>query len=510
MESTQKDPLEKKQRIYSQMENRNAKTNQLAIVSITILELLLIFALVIQTFVKATAYGKLGIIPMLVLILSLIINWVIYKKNKTSEKLKYALLFGFLVGWSYLMITGKNILVPSYIYPVLVGAILYRDVKFEKTIFSLALGTVVIRTFIWIITGYLLASTEGLELISTVVSFVVIFVVHITAKLYIRFTHDMIHTMEDEKQLQNAMVQDILQISEDVTTEVEHADELMESLKDSANIVHGSIQEISKSTQVTAESVQQQSEMTSVINDAINETAENARIMLETAENSSRLVEENLKAMNQIRQKAETIGETNSHVAGSMEELQKRAQEVQQITEVIFSISSQTNLLALNASIESARAGEAGKGFAVVADEIRKLSEETRLSTEKITGIVQELNLNAQNAAEIVQASIDAMTQQNEMVENAADSFSAVRSNMETLTQRVEDMNNKIENLVKSNDTIIENVSQLSAISEEVSASAEEVEGRSQDNQQQAQMAKEVLNQVQNLVKEFSKYQNEV
>lgn len=132
------------------------------------------------------------------------------------------------------------------------------------------------------------------------------------------------------------------------------------------------------------------------------------------------------------------------------------------------------------------------------------------MSTEKITGIVQELNLNAQNAAEIVQASIDAMTQQNEMVENAADSFSAVRSNMETLTQRVEDMNNKIENLVKSNDTIIENVSQLSAISEEVSASAEEVEGRSQDNQQQAQMAKEVLNQVQNLVKEFSKYQNEV
>lgn len=78
------------------------------------------------------------------------------------------------------------------------------------------------------------------------------------------------------------------------------------------------------------------------------------------------------------------------------------------------------------------------------------------MSTEKITGIVQELNLNAQNAAEIVQASIDAMTQQNEMVENAADSFSAVRSNMETLTQRVEDMNNKIENLVKSNDTIIE------------------------------------------------------
>ena len=508
MENATDSVQKKKERIYSQMENRNAKTNQLAIISITILELLLIFALVIQTFVEKTAYGKLGLVPMLVLILSIIVNWVIYKKDRTSEKLKYALLIGFLVGWAYLMLTGKNVLVVSYIYPVLVGAILYRDSKFEKTIFSLVLGTVILRTIIWAVTGYLLTSTDGLAFISTIVNYVVVIVVHITAKLYIRFTHDMLHTMEDEKTMQNTMLSDILQISDSVTSEVKHADELMENLKNSANVVYDSIQEISKSTQVTAESVQQQSEMTSVINDAINETAETAKVMLETAENSTKLVEDNLKAMNQIREKAETIGETNSRVAGSMEELQKKAQEVQQITEVIFSISSQTNLLALNASIESARAGEAGKGFAVVADEIRKLSEETRLSTEKITGIVQELNMNAQNAAEVVQASIDAMNQQNEMVENAADSFSAVRTNMESLTQRVETINDKIENLVKSNDTIIENITQLSAISEEVSASAGEVEERSQDNQQQAQMTKDVLNQVQELVKGFAKYQN--
>lgn len=507
MESTKTEVVVKKERVYERLENRNAKTNQLAIISITILELLLIFALVIQTFVQQTAYGKLGIVPMLILIVSVGINWVIYKKDKTSEKLKHAMMIGFLIGWGYLMITGKNVLVVSYIYPVLVGSILYRDVKFEKRVFATVLGVVILRTIIWGAIGYLLTSPDGLAFISTIVSFVVVIVVHITAKLYIKFTHDMLHSVEDEKKAQNAMIQDILNISEGVTREVENADELMETLKDSASVVHGSIQEISKTTQVTAESVQQQSEMTSVINEAINETAENAKIMVETAENSTKVVEENLKAMNQIREKAQTIEETNSHVAGSMEELQKKAQEVQQITEVIFSISSQTNLLALNASIESARAGEAGKGFAVVADEIRKLSEETRLSTEKITGIVQELNMNAQNATEIVQASIDAMNQQNEMVENAADGFVAVRNNMETLTQRVEEMNKKIKNLVESNDTIIENISQLSSISEEVSASAEEVEGRSKDNQQQAQMAKEALNQVQELVKGFSKYQ---
>lgn len=502
----------KTERKYKDLGNRNAKTNQLAIISITLLELLLIFGLVvqfIQAFFSASTYGKLGLVPIVVLIVSMVWNWVIYIKDRTSEKLKYVMMIGFLVGWAYLMVTGTGILVGSYIYPVLIACILYRDVKYERVVFWIVLAVNVVRMVVWVIKGVLMASADGSGLITTVLSYVVIIVIHITARLYISFTHDMLHSVEDEKKMQSIMIQDILRISQGVTGEVERVNDLMEELKDSSNIVHSSIQEISTSTQVTAESVQEQSRMTSVINDAISETAENARVMVETAENSTKVVEENLKVINKIRENAETIGETNSHVAGSMEELQKKAQEVQQITEVIFSISSQTNLLALNASIESARAGEAGKGFAVVAEEIRKLSEETRLSTEKITGIVQELNMNAQNATEVVQSSIDAMNQQNQMVENATDSFAAVQTNMETLTQRVEDMNEKIKNLVESNDTIIENINQLSAISEEVSASAKEVEERSQDNQMQAQEAKELLSQVQEIVKDFSKYHAE-
>ena len=507
MESIRTEVFQKKDRKYGQVENRNAKTNQLALISITILELLLVFALIIQTFVQQTAYGKMGIVPLAILILSVIINWVVYKRDRASESLKYVMMIGFLIGWAYLMLTGKNVLVTSYVYSVLIGSILYRDVKFEKIVFCAVMAVMIMRTGIWAVNGYLMSSADALAFISTVVGFIVIIVVHVTSRLYIKFTHDMLHSVEDEKKAQMEMIRDILNISTGVTKEVEQANELMEMVKESSGVVHGSIHEISKTTQITAKSVQQQSEMTSVINTAINETAENAKVMVETAESSTKVVEENLQAMNKIREKAQTIEETNAHVVGTMEELQKKAKEVQQITEVIFSISSQTNLLALNASIESARAGEAGRGFAVVADEIRKLSEETRVSTEQITGIVQELNSNAKSATEVVQASIDAMNQQNQMVESAVDGFVAVQNNMETLTRRIEEMNKKIKNLVESNDTIIENVNQLSAISERISVSAEEVEERSQDNQQQAQMAREALNQVQELVQGFSKYQ---
>lgn len=493
-------------RRYSSLGNRNAKTNHLAIISITILELLLILALCIQTFVEKTAYGKLGIGPIIILLSSLVVNWVLYKRNRTSERLRYAMLIGFIIGWGYLMITGKNVMVISYIYPVLVAAILYCDAKFEKRIFALTLGITILRIIVWGINGYLLGSENGIAFISIVVGLIVIIVNHITAKLYIKFTHDMVGALEDEKGIQSTLIEDILRVSEKVTNGVGNADNLIENLKDSSSVVHSSIREILEGTQATADSVQEQTRMTAMIKDAIDETAENARVMVKAAVDSTKVVEQNLEEINHIREKADMIGRTNSHVADSMQELQKKAEEVQEITQVIFSVSSQTNLLALNASIESARAGEAGRGFSVVADEIRNLSEETRLSTEKISGIVMELNVNAQNAAEVVQTSIDAMNEQNRMVENATGAFVAVRNNMETLTQRIEDMDNKINNLVESNDTIIQNINQLSTISEEVSVGAKEVEEHSKQNQVQAQEAKELLHQVYELVQEFSKY----
>lgn len=497
---------ESEARKYSERRNRTRKTNQTALISITFVEVLLILAMIIQTFMVKTNYGKLGIIPLIVLLVGVIVNWVVYKKNKTSEKLRYIMLASFLIGWIYLIVTGTNVVIPFYIYPIIIATVLYHDRKFERITFYSVLFFNIVRAIKFVITGLFLA--DNITFISAVVNFEVIIVVHVVAVLSEKYNRDMVQSVKDEQDVQSVMLQDVLRISENVKAEVTDTDSIIESVKDSSNIVHSSIEEISVRTKETAERVQEQTRMTAVIDEAIGETAENAKVMVEAVTNSAKMMDANMEIFDEIRNNAGQINERNSHVAESMEELQLKAQEVQQITEVIFSISSQTNLLALNASIESARAGEAGRGFAVVADQIRNLSEETRQSTEKIASIVQELNVNAQNATEIVQHSIDAMNQQNQMVETASDGFNAIRDNMDILAQRVDDIDEKIKNLVQSNNTIIENIGYLSNCSEAVSDSAKEVEAHSLQNQIEAEKAKELLNEVKAIVQEFEKYQN--
>ena len=506
MKRQNENSMEKEQHKYSEQKNRTAKINQTALFSVTFIELLLIFALVIQTFVIATNYGKLGIIPLVVLFIGLIVNWVVYNKNTVSEQLKYIMLAGFTVGWIYLMVTGTNVVVPYYMYPIILATILYHDKKFEKIVFYIVLGCNIIRIIQFAVGGVF--TTNQTAFISTIVNFAVIIIIHITAVLSQRFSYDMIEAIKEEQKLQSDMLQDILRISGQVKGGVSDIDTLIENLRDSSNAVHSSIKEVYVRTKETADSVQEQTIMTAKINEAIGDTAENAKIMVEATTNSAKMMEESMDVIGKIRDSADTIRETNANVAETMEELQKKAQEVQQITEVIFNISSETNLLALNASIESARAGEAGRGFAVVADQIRNLSEETRLSTEQIAGIVQELNINAKNATDIVQTSIEAMNQQNQMVENASEGFSAIHDNMDLLTQRVENIDEKIKNLLHSNNTIIDNINQLSDSTEAVSESAKEVEERSLQNQTEAEQAKELLNEIQKLVQELEKYQN--
>lgn len=211
--------------------------------------------------------------------------------------------------------------------------------------------------------------------------------------------------------------------------------------------------------------------------------------------------------MNHLKTQAEVIAATNEDVATLMNTLKERTEAVKGIVDTIFSISSQTNLLALNASIESARAGEAGKGFAVVADQIRNLAEESRKETENIAKILEELSDGTNAASDAVTQSVEAAQVQNDMIQNASESFSGMSGNMSKMIENIEHMDSMLNSLKQANDRIVENIMQISATAEEVTAASTQAENLSNQNLENAENAQQLLTGVLSVSEKLNIYQ---
>lgn len=214
------------------------------------------------------------------------------------------------------------------------------------------------------------------------------------------------------------------------------------------------------------------------------------------AVNSNDSIQKNIVVMDELRKQSEQITDTNKSVTESMQRLQEKTKNVENIAGMILNISSQTNLLALNASIESARAGEAGRGFAVVAEQIRQLAEQTKNFTEDITKITNELNDNADEVVVSVNSSVEATKEQGERIIEAAHTFEQLNKNIETLIEHIDVVNKEIAGLSDSNNKIVENISQLSAVTQEVTVNAEQVHNMSEQNLEYAKRVKEAVGNI--------------
>ena len=309
-----------------------------------------------------------------------------------------------------------------------------------------------------------------------------------------QFKRDTEGSLKEQHEKQKVMVRDILEVAHEVSEGTQNAMNIVNDLNASTKVVGQTMQDIAGSNQNTAENIQTQTEMSRNIQESIGTTLQYAEEMVQVAKESGTLNESSINAMNHLKTQAEVIAATNEDVATLMNTLKERTEAVKGIVDTIFSISSQTNLLALNASIESARAGEAGKGFAVVADQIRNLAEESRKETE-----------NA--ASDAVTQSVEAAQVQNDMIQNASESFSGMSGNMSKMIENIEHMDSMLNSLKQANDRIVENIMQISATAEEVTAASTQAENLSNQNLENAENAQKLLTGVLSVSEKLNTYQ---
>ncbi len=483
--------------------------NSFLLVIITIIDLFLFFG-----YIADYKRNNISLVFMLIVVAivggSLLINYLIYFRQKDSRILKYASMGGYLLVYAIAVFGSHNDSVFTMLFPITVLYILYFDLKLV-TVISVSFSVINLLDVAYVAlilkkmhSGAPINSTSLLLQGATAVVFLI--VLYGATRISNRNNSYKIQGINEEKDRNAKLLADVLGVVASVRQNTAQAGEYMNTLSSNVASTASALNEISVGNNNNTESIEEQTMMTAKIQEMIQQTKVMSDQMLALSKHSGETVQGGQQVMEQLRSHSDTTQQANEQVVLSVNELIQNSHEVSTITAQISDISSQTNLLALNASIESARAGEAGKGFAVVAEEIRQLADETRNLTGAIQNIVGQLQGNADTAKQTVDNVVAASHKEHELILNAEEKFSEIGESMDGLGRNVNDIYQQIEEILTSNNTIMGSITQISAVSEEVAANTTEAVKLGNDCSSSAERAKALMAELQEKVMILDKY----
>ena len=485
-------------------EKQYLRANKRVFLAVTI-----IFAYITLTMLAALAasHGDHFVRIMIQCLVSvgvIILSALGYLTRKKTHTCAIILTTAMMVGYAAVALLNTTEGTWAYALPLIIAAMVYLNERLMKIINSVFLLVNIVRLMLSF-APHASAALANKVLALFVLLLVAYASISITRMLVLFFDENMTEITEAaDKQKKNH--DQMLLVAENISRHFEEAMTVLDSLENSIEVSHSSIQEIADSTESTAEAIQKQAVMCSNIQGNTDAAEAGIHQMIEAAHETDATVKSGAQVVLELKEQAQNVEEASNITVQVIQSLTSKVEDVQSFVGSIIEISNQTNLLALNASIEAARAGAAGKGFAVVADEIRQLAEKTRSETESIAQILDELFKNAEDAATAVSRSIEATNAQDSMIAKASESFSGMNENVNTLVQEIEGIDGMLNRLSDANNQIVDNISNLSATTEEVTASSVQVADLSVENLNYAEQAKQKLDNVLAVSHELDKY----
>ena len=460
-----------------------ARNNKTYLTVHYIIQIAILIAYLIEVIKGSRTPLYYGILAAIIII-TIVIEALTYKKNPEGKNIKYIGLIGFGIMYAYVLFTAANPLIFVYGFLFMVAVPVFNDLKLTVIagvcLILMNVADIVRKG----IAGEISSDTMPLieiQIISVIVFVIFSFLVNRNSK----FNNDAkVNVIENEQKESEKILATIVETVDSMNSSVAEINDVVEQLNTSSVETMDAMKEVSSGVNDTAEAVQSQLEMTTEIQDNIDEVRGAADVIATNMGEAMQEIKEGSRSIDDLIKYVGSSEEAGSKVVNDLEELNRHTDEMHNITELINSVADQTSLLALNASIEAARAGEAGKGFAVVADEITKLADQTSEATGNITGLIDNLSTKLKEVVESINKLMESNEEQNNCASGAYENFKKITESTNEVNERSQQLEESVQKLAKANASIVESVQTVSAVSEEVSAHASETLVSSEKNEE--------------------------